>query len=143
MSYHYASSELIQVLNILIDKDNNELNNILVINRIANCWDTNLATSLMQKMKDENMKPKCMADLLEMLLDHGDDRASDFAKPLIGLPLPNDDEKRLRTIFSATALMLYISDADWIFLWPLMRQDKKFGREIVERVHRGATDQVA
>jgi hypothetical protein len=134
MSYHYASSELIQVLNILIDKDNDELNNILVINRIANCWDTNLATSLMQKMKDENLKPKCMADLLEMLLDHGDDRASDFAKSLIGLPLPNDDEKRLRTIFSATALMLYISDADWIFLWPLMQQDKKFGREIVERV---------
>lgn len=134
MSYRHASSELIKVLNILIDTDNNELNNILVINRIADCWDANLATFLMEKLKDEKLKPKCVADLLEMLLDHGDDRASDFAKSLIRLPLPTDEEERLRTISSATALMLYISDSDWDFLWPLMQKDEKFGREIVERV---------
>jgi len=126
--------ELIQVLDILIDKDNTELNNILVINRIADCWDANLATYLMEKLKEGKLKPKCMADLLEILLDHGDDNASDFAKSLIGLPLPTDEDERLRTIFSATALLLYISDSDWKFLWPIMQQDEKFGREIVERV---------
>jgi predicted NACHT family NTPase len=134
MAYQHASSKLINTLNILIDKDNEELDNILVINRIKECWDAELADFLVEKLKDKKLKPKCMADLLEMLLDHKDDRGSDFARSLISSPLPTDEDERLRIISSAAALISYISDADWDFLWPLIQEDEKFGREIFERV---------
>lgn len=134
MAYQHASLELIKTLNILIGAENDKLNNIFIINRIEECWDVNLADFLVEKLKDKELKPKCMEDLLEVLLYHKDDRARDFAKSLIALPLPIEEEERLRITCSATALMSHASDDDWDFLWSFIQQDNKFGREIIERV---------
>lgn len=134
LAYQYATDEIINNLILLIDEENENSDYISIIHAIKECWDERLATALLAKVKDKNLKPKCMGQLLEELLKHKVEKARAFAEALIPLPLPNSEEERSRAIFAAKALMLYAEDAGWSVVWIAIQQDPKFGREVIESV---------
>src|SRR5574337_783069 len=85
LAYHYAPSEIIDTLMILIDQENREHDHIFFIRKLESCWDDHLASALVTKVNDEGLKPECMGDLLRALLEHGIDQAEEFARSLISL----------------------------------------------------------
>lgn len=137
MTHRYASTEIIESLMFLIDKENREYDHIFITSKVKGCWDDRLANALLIKAKDKQLKPECMGYLLSDLLDHKFGGARAFAESLIPLPLPSSGEGRSRAIVAARVLMTHTEDAGWSVIWPAIRQDTEFGQEAISAVAHG------
>ncbi len=111
LAYEHAPDDIIQVLRVIIDKQNEEHDHIFITRKVECCWDDYLADALLKMAKDEKLKPVCMGSLLGDLLDHNVDKAKVFAKLLVPSPLPSNEDARNRAISAARALMTHAKDA--------------------------------
>jgi len=133
-AYINAPDEAINTLMTLIDKENQEHNYLFIIDRFEQCWDERFKLTLLEKVKDKSLKPKCLGQLLEALLKHDLSAAREFAKSLIYSPLPSVEEERER-VFTASRVLIENSEpSDWSFIWSLVQQDVSFGRTVLELV---------
>lgn len=131
IAYKHASSEIIQTLMILIDKECEKHNRIYITDKIKGCWDANMAKALLTKAKDKNLKPACMGSLLGVLIDNKIEGARSFAESLITLLSHCSGKERSRAIFAASVLITRAEDAGWSVVWPAIQQDTDFGREVI------------
>ena len=134
LAYKHAPDEIIRTMMVIIDEENEKSGSISVNRKVESCWDYRLADALLNKAKDETLKPKCMGSLLADLLDHGNNEAKIFAESLVQLPLPSSDEGRSRAVVAAHVLMTRAKDAGWSVVWPTISEDADFGREIIPMV---------
>jgi hypothetical protein len=93
-----------------------------------------LKSVLLQKAKDESLKPKCMGQLLEELVEHKLDEAREYLQSLVSFPLPLEEDKRERVIIALTVLFNYATPSSWSVVWAAIQQDPDFGRELIEAV---------
>lgn len=139
LAYRHAPNEIIRTLDILIDKDNKEFQHVVIADRIMTCWDDYLANALLDKVRDKELTPNSMGDLLSILLEHNVAEAEEFAKSLLPSPLPSDDDGRARAIVAAHILLSHAKDAGWSRVWPHMKYDLAFGQEVISVVaHQGS-----
>ncbi len=139
LTYSKACSEVVKTLRLLIDKDNEQYDYILITRRFEKCWDKHLKSVLLEKAKDESLKPKCMGQLLEELLEHKLDEAREYLQTLVILPLPLDEDKRERVIIASKVLFDHATSSSWSVVWSLIQQDSDFGRELIEAVPNRST----
>jgi hypothetical protein len=133
-AYLNASEEFIKTLITLINKENQERDDLSVINHLDKCWDEQLKLTLLEKAKDPSLKPKCIGQLLEELLKQELTEAGDFAKSLITSPLPSTENEREKALIAARVLVENSEPSSWSFIWALIQQDSSFGREVFELV---------
>jgi predicted NACHT family NTPase len=134
LAYKHAPDEIIRTMMVIIDEENEKSGSISVNRKVESCWDDRLADALLNKAKDETLKPKCMGCLLADLLDHRNNEAKIFAESLVHLPLLSSNEGRSRAIVAACGLMTRAEDAGWSVVWPAISEDVDFGREIISAV---------
>jgi predicted NACHT family NTPase len=134
MAYKHAPEEIIYTLVVLIDKEDKELGEIYIIRKVEGCWDERLANALLTKVKDNKLKPGSIGSLLSNLLDHNVKEAKKFAESCVPLLPPSSVDERSRAIIIASALMVHAEDAGWSVVWPAIRQDIEFGREMISMV---------
>jgi len=134
MAYQYAADEIIEGLMIMIDRENREHDHVFITRKVKGCWDDHLANALLNKVKEEELKPECMGDLLSDLLDHKVDDARALAESLVPLPPPSNGKERSKAIITARMLMTHAEDAGWSIVWPAIQQDTQFGQEVVTAV---------
>lgn len=132
MAYRHASAEIVEWLRILMDKESVEGRRIWTVRVVQDCWDESLATAIFEKARDETLTAESMGSLLELLIDHDHEEASEFARSLITSPLPSEEAKRERAVAAALALVMNADDAGWSTVWPALRVDAEFGRRIAE-----------
>jgi predicted NACHT family NTPase len=132
MAYHHAPEEIINILLILIDKENEEGNHIFIIRKVEHCWDDRLAAVLLNKVKDRKLKAECMGSLLCELLDHGIKEARAFAESLVNsFSSLGDEDERSRAVVAASMLMLHTEDAGWSVVWPAIQKNPEFAHEVL------------
>jgi hypothetical protein len=134
LTYSKACNEVVETLLLLIDKDNEQHDDIFITSRFKKCWDKYLKSVLLQKAKDESLKPKCMGQLLEELVEHKLDEAREYLQSLVSFPLPLEEDKRERVIIASTVLFNYATPSSWSVVWAAIQQDPDFGRELIESV---------
>jgi hypothetical protein len=127
-----ASEKVINTVAALIDKENQKHNYLFVIDRLDKCWDKQLKLALLEKAKDPELRPKCVGQLLEKLLEHGCTQAGDFAKSLISFPLPLAENEREKALVAARVLIQNPDPSNWELIWSLIQKDALFGRELLE-----------
>ena len=131
-AYGHASTQIIETLEALIDKENKESHGqIFILQEIECCWDDHLASALLKKLQGEQLKPKALGCLLCTLLDHNVEEAKDFASALILSRSSSDQEQKLKAVIAAKALLTHANDAGWSIMWPVIREDKAFGQEVI------------
>jgi hypothetical protein len=133
-AYLNAREEFIKTLITLINKENQEDGYLFVIDRLDQCWDHQLKLTLLEKVQDPLLKPKCVGQLLEELLKQGLAEAGDFAESLVTSPLPSSENEREKSLIAARVLVENSSPSSWSFIWALIQQDSSFGREVLELV---------
>ncbi|MEA1909107.1 MAG: hypothetical protein U9N43_08790, partial [Euryarchaeota archaeon] len=138
LAYGHAPDDIIRALLAMIDKQNEEHDHIFITRKVECCWDDRLADALLNKAKDEKLKPECMGSLLGDLLNHNVDEANVFAESLVHLPLPPSEDGRNRAIAAARVLMIHAKDAGWSVVGPVIRDDTEFGREVISAVAHNA-----
>ncbi|KAM3092559.1 NACHT domain-containing protein [Phormidesmis sp. 146-35] len=131
-AYLKAPQESINTLIKLIDKENQTYGCIFAITRFDKCWDQRLKLTLLEKAKDSSLKPKCIEQLLEKLLEQGLAEARDFTKSLISLPLPLEENEREKALGASRVLVKDSDPSSWLFIWSLIQQDLSFGRIVLE-----------
>jgi len=133
-AYLNAHEKFIKTLITLINKENQEHDCLFVIDRLDQCWDEQLKLTLLEKVQDPLLKPKCVGQLLEELLKQGLTEAKDFAKSLISLPLSLDENEREKALIAARVLVENSEPSSWSFIWKIIQQDSCFGREVFELI---------
>ncbi|MFQ5752061.1 MAG: NACHT domain-containing protein, partial [bacterium] len=129
-AYQQAPQEIISTLLILIDKENNKYDSLFIVRKMEHCWDDQLSKVLLDKVKDNSLKPSSFQDLLSDLIKHKSPQANEYAKSLLRTPIPTEHSDREKTVGSALALLTYAEDAGWDAIWPAIQNDKQFGLEV-------------
>lgn len=134
LAYLYASQECINVLMLLIDKENDQVSYISIIDCFDRCWDERLKLAILEKVQEPILKAKCTEQLLQKLLKHGLMEARDFAKSLTKFFLSLDENERQKAAIACKLLIENLDPSEWSFIWSMIQQDSSFGREVLELV---------
>ncbi|NEO11233.1 MULTISPECIES: hypothetical protein [unclassified Moorena] len=138
--YSNAPDQVIETLNILIDKENEQSDYIFVIRLVEKCWDKHLSDFILKKAQDKSLKPKCMGHLLEYILKHGSNEAKEksieYLQTFRSFPLPLNKDERDRVIIALTFLFYYPTTNSWSSIWSILEQEANLdlGRELIELV---------
>jgi predicted NACHT family NTPase len=135
LAYNYAPEDIISTLMVLIDEDNKQFDTVFDVRKVADCWDDRLAGAVLEKAKDERLKPGCMESLLDALLEHGFEGPIGYARSILPSSAPVRDHV-VRSVKAARVLMIHREDLAWQLVWPLMRADQAFGRAVASAVAR-------
>ncbi|MHC5770736.1 MAG: NACHT domain-containing protein [Nostoc sp.] len=133
-AYLKAPNETLNTLVSIIDKENEEHNPILILNKFEKCWDARFQAVLLEKAKDVSIKPKCLEQLLEELLKHESTGTREFAQSLVSIPLPLEEEAHQKALVAARVLFECAEPVSWDIVWSAIQQDTDFGREVFEAV---------
>lgn len=138
MAYQHAPEDIIRTLEIMIDKENSEIDHIYIVREVESIWDDRIENALLTKARDEKLKPVCMGDLLEHLLNHRVDVARQFAESLVTIPLPSNENEYFRAIVAARVLMTHTEDVGWAVVCPAIQRASDFGKEVLLSVAHGS-----
>jgi hypothetical protein len=134
MVYLKAPEEFLDTLIEIVDKENQEDENLFVIGRLDRCWDEKLKIALFEKAKDDRLKPRCLGQLLETLLKQEFHEAKEFAQSLINFSLSSLGKDRSKALVLARVLIERSDPSMWSFLWIHIQKDLSFGREVFEAI---------
>ncbi|HWT02887.1 MAG TPA: SIR2 family protein [Pyrinomonadaceae bacterium] len=130
-AYRHAPDEVIKCVLALIDFANEKDGYFQVGHDFDGCWDERFAQALLTKAKDPALKPRLVGQLLGKLLKHHAAEAQAFAESLVTLGADDTTAHEL-AVTAACQLMAHSPDAGWQVVWPAIRRDEKFGREVSE-----------
>ena len=134
LSYDKAPDETLEALLAMIDRESQERDQLFITVDLEDFCDERLGEALLQRARDENLKPGCMGSLLSVLLAAGFAPGRAFAESLIPCPPPQEERERTRATTAAKEMVEHASDAGWAVVWPAMQHDADFGRALVEDV---------
>ncbi|MDZ8222474.1 MULTISPECIES: CHAT domain-containing protein [unclassified Nostoc] len=133
-AYINAPSETLNTLLSIINKENEEHGYIFILNKFEKCWDEPFKAVLLEKAKDATIKPKCIGQLLEELLKRESIGAREFAKSLVSIPLPLEEEAHQKAVVAGRVLVECAEPSSWAVIWSAIHQNTDFGREVFEAV---------
>jgi hypothetical protein len=133
-AYPHASDEVQSTLGQLIDHEIVENKHVFINKRILGCWNSFIAQTLLGKAKTSGLNASSLGSLLDVLLSKGTQEATSFAKSLISMQELSSPQTRERAVAAAVVLLRWAEDAGWSVVWPLIRLDSQFGRDVFEAV---------
>lgn len=117
----------------LIDKENQDKDNIFVIDRLDILWDEKLKNKLTEKVKDSQLKPNVFGRLLEKIIEQGSVQAKDLALFIVlNYAHSEVDSERQKALFATKTLITYSDPDSWNVIWEKIKADMQFGREAFE-----------
>ncbi len=132
-AHRYAPDELITGIIRLLEKDqwNCTSSYWTLLRSVEEVWNAALVDALLAKASERTLAPECSGSLLGILLVHYVEAAKEYASTLLTLPLPADDRERQYTLAAALALVRFADDAGWSAVWPAIKSDHQFGRQLI------------
>jgi hypothetical protein len=130
----------------IIDGENERNGHLFVAKEIDICWDERLGAALLKKSSSPTLKPQIFGSILEFLLQRDFPGARESAESRIEAGLSGSEPEQSHVVMAAQVLMRHASDAGWAKIWPIIKEKKPIGREIVESVsygHAGGTNFIA
>lgn len=139
----FAPTEVAQTLRAILGREDSEIDDISVMEKLKGCWDDLLVSIVLSKAQDPGLKPERMGFLLGELLEDGVREARDLAESMLSLPISVDEREQARAIRAAYVLMMHTRDADWSAVWPAIWSDVKLGQEVILKVAHGPESHAA
>lgn len=121
----------------LVDSENERNGHLFLAKEIETCWDERLGAALLEKSRSPALKPQILGSILESLFQHSYAGARESAESRIDAALSGSEPEQIQGVTSAQVLMRHTSDAGWSKIWPIIKEKKPIGREIVEAASYG------
>ncbi len=131
LAYQHAPEEMLTVFARTIDDTSQRDERAFIDEEIHACWDTRLAETLVTKLKDSTLSPRCLRSILRWLLDHHTEKAQAWARDLLS-QIRDDEDKRYVQV--AANLLMHPEKGGWEAVWPKITENPKFGQEVVTSV---------
>lgn len=129
LAYKNSPKEIINTLNIIIDKENRENNHIWITTKIKELWDNKIEEALLVKLKSGTLKPEAFGILIGELLEHDVPEAREIALTIVTDYSTGMDDK---AIVVTKQIMIHAKDSEWETIWPIIKKYPDFGRAVVE-----------
>ncbi|WP_437581650.1 SIR2 family protein [Sorangium sp. So ce887] len=129
-AYRAEPPRVRDVLRALLDEDHRKHGQPLRLHHMAACWDADLGRFLIEYARRPDLKPRFLGDLLDELILHGVEGATDAAVSILNAPIPEGGPGRLRAHAAAHALMAFNPKVGWPVVRPLVEVDPAFGKEV-------------
>jgi hypothetical protein len=129
-AYRAEPARVRDVLSILLDEDHRKHGHPYRLHQMAACWDADLGRFLLQYARRPDLKPRFLGELLDELMRHGVEGATDAAVSILDGPVPEGEPGRLRSHAAAHALMAFCPEVGWPVVHPLIEADPDFGNEV-------------
>ncbi|MBD2666924.1 hypothetical protein B6N60_04923 [Richelia sinica FACHB-800] len=135
IAYKKAPNKTIETLLILINKENQQYNDVFIIDKFSKCWDEYFKSIILREINNnQSLKPNTIEKLLRELLKYGYQPAKEFVKSLISNPLPIEQEEYQKIVLATGILIENADSDDWLLIWSMIQQDTKFGRNVFEAI---------
>lgn len=131
LAYRYSPEAVIETLLVLIDAENRDMGTLFITRKMEACWDARLCSTLADKVRDQNLTPRSVAELLTDLVVRDVAEARSFAEELLACPIATSGDSREKAIVAARALLTKAKDAGWTVIWPILQDNVTFGKEVV------------
>ena len=135
-AYQFAKEEFKEALYSSIDYENENLGRIYILRITEDIWDDNLGGALLEKSLEDNIINKCKEDIFDYLLKNKYDHAKEFIYNFLSKGLPKSSEKRELSIKLAKSLVVHSDENVWNILWPLVHNDRSWGKNLIEAIRR-------
>lgn len=126
----------------IIDGANERNGHLFVSEEIDSCWDARLAEGLVEKARSPVLEPQILRTILEFLLQRDVPGGRALTESLIDARLSGSDVEKRQAAAAAQVLLRCTPDAGWQKIWPIMKEKRPIGRDIIESVsygHAGGT----
>lgn len=143
IAFHVNPTLVIESLFAVVDQEIAKGQAIFALGMAEYCWTPALASAVLNKVKEADIRPGDVAVLLGELFSREEpallpilNEARDFAVSLLSAFVadPASGEARAKGLAVAHEMMLYASDAGWQKVWPVIQGDTDFGRALLEEV---------
>jgi hypothetical protein len=130
-AYLRSPEEIINSLIRIIDGTNANKKALFLseLQRVEHCWDDRMMRAMLEKTRDDSLKPAFVSAILEELICRDYNDAIEYAKTLI--PSRMDDRKKAIAKEAARVLWLNMEDHSWDILWPEFQADRTFFQEVI------------
>lgn len=96
-------------------------------------WTPLLEQPLLERAQRDDIDVENLGTLVELLLTAGSAGGRELAERFASREaIDGSARERERAAFCAAALASHTADGDWNRLWPLMTEDVRFGREVID-----------
>jgi hypothetical protein len=129
--------EIVNRIIELIDSENERNGHLFLAREMDVCWDERLGNALVEKSRSPALQPQILSSILEFLLQRAFPGARESAESRIDAGLSGSDAEQARAVAAAQTLIRNTADAGWAKVWPILKEKKPIGREIVEGVSYG------
>lgn len=126
-----APDAFLKALHALIEKDNREHKTVFMLGKLAKAWDRDLAGALIRKIDDVSLAPATVGILLQEVLVRFPDLAQPVARSLVGRHSDAPSEAA-RAEIAAAVLLEEMPRESWDEVWPILGDDRVFGRAVIE-----------
>ncbi|WP_437942694.1 SIR2 family protein [Sorangium sp. So ce341] len=129
-AYRAQPARVRDVLRALLDDDHRKHGHPFRLHQMEACWDADLGRFLLEYARRPDLKPRFFGDLLDELIAHDVEGATDMAVSILSGPVPECGPGRLRAHAAAHALMAFNPEIGWPVVRPLVEADPGFGEEV-------------
>ena len=143
-AHEVVSDEALKRILELIDSENERSGHLFLAKEVEICWDEQLGTALLEKSRSPALQPQILSSILEFLLQRDFPGARESAESLLKAGASSLEQSQAVT--AAQVLMRCTANAGWAKVWPIIKEKKPIGREIVESIsygHAGGTNFIA
>jgi hypothetical protein len=133
LAFQHASGEVIRVVLLLIDKEDKKDGFLSVLSVLRDCWDKALCAALTLKFKNRRLKDSSLAKILSELLERDVEEAKRHAEVIVKRK-PSSPKGYARWLKVARVLLTHANDAGWKVVWPRIKKNREFGRQLIESV---------
>ena len=123
--------ELLDALNLVIDKEDQSREQVSSLDLIEHCWCLEVEQLLMQKLGETHLKCSTIKELLTILLSHSSQIARSHAISLLQGADSAIEGDFVIAVSSAQALINQTDDSAWGTVLPLILQNEVFGKEVI------------
>lgn len=129
--YTCIPDEVIDLILILIDRENQKFEYIFIINALEECWDDQITQTIICKLEDENLAVGSMDSMLKILFKNRVVDAINFTRSFLTNPLPPEEKRRAKAVNAVRELLIHGGDTEWEKAWPIIQEDRAFGHEVM------------
>ena len=130
-AYASAPDDVIRTVLAIIDYENKTDGFISVLSHLNNCWNEPLCVALMNRIKQRRFKTNCLGQILSELLENDFLEAKRDAEAIVKRK-PASAKGHARRLMAARILATHADDSGWKTVWPAIKRDSTFGRQVVE-----------
>jgi hypothetical protein len=134
LAYNRTPDIVLKTLGAVIDNECANMEHTYIVRQFEHIWNDRIAASLLDKAQSPELKPSCVADLMDILLNHHYEPGVEYAVSYVRFAAQNGSLHDERPVAFAGVLWARCVSLAWDVLWPVFLTDPEFAGKVFQHL---------